>query len=104
MRAPDAIETLAQRLGIDAAQLHRTALAKWVETMTPARAQVVTLALVLGAYEARTGKDAWRRPAYGGDQGVARYLHYVQSLGYPLSQIEEVMAADRADTDVDPDQ
>ena len=96
--------TTAELLGVDAEKLHGTALATWIDTLTPARAQVVTLALVLGAYEARTTKDAWRRNSYGGDHGVAHYLHFVASLGYPLSQIEEVMTGDRPEDDVDPDQ
>lgn len=69
-----------------------------IATATPARAQVLTLALVLGAYESRTTKDSWKNEWYKAD--IERYLHFLAELGYPLSEIEEVAAGDRTPGDV----
>ena len=57
------------------------------------RAQVITLALVLGALEARTGKDALRNPApvrepgddriyYGHTVTSGDYLRFLAANGY----------------------
>ena len=62
------------------------------------RAQVITLALVLGALEARTPKDAWRNANTSlGANGhwsrsvtSAEYAEFLKANGYTLSQIEQV--------------
>jgi ParB family transcriptional regulator, chromosome partitioning protein len=57
------------------------------------RAQVITLALVLGALEARTPKDAWRNstPSWSHHVGSAEYLRWLEAQDYPLSAVEEVI-------------
>ena len=75
-------------------------VASALETVSDQRAQVITLGQVFGGFDSRIQKDSWR----GAVRGVADYLHYLQSLGYPLSQIEEVVAGDRTSDDVDDDQ
>jgi ParB family transcriptional regulator, chromosome partitioning protein len=60
------------------------------------RAQVITLALVLGALEARTPKDAWRgSPSWGHHVGAADLLKFLTDNGYPLSDVERVMVGER---------
>lgn len=59
-----------------------------------ARAQVLTLAVVLGALEARTPKDSWR---YGGGSGYGHsvratdYLAFLAANGYQLADVERVV-------------
>lgn len=53
-------------------------------TASPARAQVIALAIVLGACEAATGVHSWRSP--GTD--TAGYLEALARWGYGLSDIE----------------
>lgn len=59
-----------------------------------ARAQVLTLALVLGALEARTTKDAWRSAgpvSWSRTVTCGDYLRFLAGNGYTLSTVEEVM-------------
>jgi ParB family transcriptional regulator, chromosome partitioning protein len=56
----DGPATAAELLGIDAAAIHK-AVSDLPEG-SDNRALVIALALVLGALEARCGKDAWRNP------------------------------------------
>ncbi|HET8643242.1 MAG TPA: ParB N-terminal domain-containing protein [Pseudonocardiaceae bacterium] len=51
---------------------------------TDSRAQLLTVALILCAYEAATGRDSWRRQS----EDTARYLRYLQALGYELADVE----------------
>ena len=57
------------------------------------RAQVITLALVLGALESRTLKDAWRNatPSWGHHAGSGDYLRWLAANDYPLASVEEVI-------------
>ena len=68
------------------------------------RAQVITLAIVLGALEAKTTKDVWRSPAPLVDEdndsgrfyrfsGVTTgdYLRWLAGQGYTLSEVEQVV-------------
>lgn len=57
------------------------------------RAQVLTLALVLGACESRTPKDAWRNaaPSWGRYASARQYLSWLADNGYALSAVEEVI-------------
>ena len=88
----NALETTAELLGVDSGQ----AVAKLVADL-PAngdgRAQVITLALVLGALESRTPKDAWRNNAggWGHHVGSADYLRWLADNDYPLAPVEEVV-------------
>ncbi|WP_327145279.1 ParB/RepB/Spo0J family partition protein [Nocardia sp. NBC_01327] len=61
-----------------------------ISTAKPTRCQVITLGLVLGAYEKRTGKDAWRFT----DRGVRRYLHFLADNGHHLTAVEQAAAGD----------
>lgn len=60
------------------------ALAAQMARATDARAQLIALALVLSAYEARTGKHSYRKI----DDATSRYLLFLQSIGYVLSDVE----------------
>ncbi|WP_051367478.1 ParB/RepB/Spo0J family partition protein [Hamadaea tsunoensis] len=60
------------------------ALAAQMARATDARAQLITLALILSAYEARTGKHSYRNV----DNATSRYLLFLQSIGYALSDVE----------------
>ncbi|OBF24099.1 nuclease [Mycobacterium kubicae] len=87
----NAVETTAELLGIE-----RAAVAKQASDLGAGgdnRAQVITLALVLGALESATPKDAWRRPAhgYGPRVGSADYLRWLASNDYPLAAVEEII-------------
>lgn len=56
------------------------------------RAWVIVAAMVLGAFESRTGKDAWR----GTDPGIQRYLRFLAEVGasmeFELVDIERAAA------------
>jgi ParB family chromosome partitioning protein len=67
------------------------------------RAQMITLALVLGSLEAKTPKDAWRSAAGAGwshSVKPADYLTFLAANGYPLSAVEEVITGQRSSDDV----
>ena len=87
-----ALDTTAELLGVDNAQ----AVAKQVAEL-PAngdvRAQVITLALVLGALESRTPKDVWRNSnvSWGDHVGSGEYLRWLADNDYPLAPVEEVV-------------
>ena len=84
-RAMDYRNTLAYDLlghTIDAASFTRPALVS--ETTTAARAQVVTVVVMLAAYEEATARDDWRRVS----PATTRYLRYIASQGYPLADVE----------------
>ncbi|MEI4272154.1 hypothetical protein TEK04_10505 [Klenkia sp. LSe6-5] len=61
-----------------------TALAELIGKAGDGRALLLTLVLVLAAYEARTDRNDWRqlRPSTG------RYLLHLQALGYSLADVE----------------
>lgn len=87
----NAVETTAELLGIE-----RAAVVKQASDLGAGgdnRAQVITLALVLGALESATPKDAWRRAAYGYGPhvGSADYLRWLASNDYPLAAVEEII-------------
>ena len=67
---------------------------------------MITLGLVLGSLEARTGKDAWRQPApvrepgedrlhYGRSVTSGDYLRFLAANGYTLAAVEEVITGTR---------
>jgi ParB family transcriptional regulator, chromosome partitioning protein len=60
-----------------------------MESASPARAQVIALAIVLGAYEAQTGPQSWRTP----NTDTADYLQTLTRWGYDLSDIERELVA-----------
>src|ERR1700756_5887244 len=63
------------------------------------RAQVILLALILGALESRTPKDAWRHLGGHGWSSYyvqpAQYLRFLAANGYTLSAIETVISGER---------
>jgi ParB family chromosome partitioning protein len=90
----NALDTTAALLGLDSAQ----AVAKLVADLPvngDGRAQVLTLALVLGALESRTPKDAWRNtmPSWNHHVGAAEYLRWLADNDYALAAVEEVITA-----------
>jgi ParB family chromosome partitioning protein len=85
-------DTAAELLGVEGGQ----AVAKLVADLSAngdGRAQVITLALVLGALESRTPKDAWRGSAgyWARHVGSAEYLRWLTDNGYQLAAVEEVV-------------
>jgi ParB family transcriptional regulator, chromosome partitioning protein len=89
----NALDTTAELLGLDDAH----AVAKLVADLAAngdGRAQVITLALILGALEARTPKDAWRNatPSWTHHVGSADYLGWLRdNADYPLAPVEEII-------------
>jgi ParB family transcriptional regulator, chromosome partitioning protein len=59
-------------------------------TASSNRAQVIGLALVLGACEAATGVHTWRDPI---DAASGRYFAALKRWGYPLSDVEQIVLA-----------
>jgi ParB family chromosome partitioning protein len=59
-------------------------VAKLVDGASDGRAQVVSLAVVLAAYEQATGVHSWRQP----DDATTAYLTFLQAAGYELSPVE----------------
>lgn len=96
LTANKAQATAAELLGIDGG----THSSRWAnETLTTAndaRAQVVILALVLGALEAVTPKSAWRGDGgcWGGVSS-ADYLRFLTEQGYGLADVEDIITGDR---------
>ena len=87
----------AELLGVDGGSAVRK-LVDSLGTGGDARAQIITLALVLGSMEARTPKDAWRTSAGGGWVSSAKpgdYLKFLAAQGYTLSAVEEVITGAR---------
>ncbi len=58
------------------------------------RAEVITLALVLAAYEDATGKHSWRHL----DQATARYLQFLTDAGYTPSPVERLASGQQPTT------
>lgn len=76
-----------------------SAVADLIAKSSEARAQVITLTMVLAAQEGRMAKDSWRTPRANTD----RYLAFLAAHGYHLSPVEEVMAGTRDIDTVDLD-
>ena len=86
------LDTSAELLGVDSAEAVAK-LAAGLAANGDGRAQVITLALVLGPLEARTPKDAWRNttPSWSHHVGSAEYLRWLEAQDYPLSAVEAVI-------------
>jgi ParB family chromosome partitioning protein len=68
----------------------RAAIAPVIDKASEARAQVIALAQVLAAYEARmsgTGKDWWKRSSFGNQDN---YLGFLDQHGHSLAPVENV--------------
>lgn len=97
----NALDTTAELLGLDSGQ----AVAKLVAELPAngdARAQVITLGLILGALESRTPKDAWRNNSgwWGHHVGGAEYLRWLADNDYPLAPVEEVVTKAKSTDEV----
>lgn len=84
-------ERAADLLGTSAAGFSGN-IAQLLSGASEQRAVVVLLGMVLGALEDRTVADAWKHQH---KRGVPEYLRFLHSIGYPLSEIEEVVIGDR---------
>lgn len=84
--------TAAELLGIDEAKLSNGSA---VASVSEARAQVITLGLVLGGYEARLRKFGWKVNDHYLPTHCDEYLRFLRGLGYSLAEIEEVVTGDR---------
>ncbi|WP_406279023.1 ParB N-terminal domain-containing protein [Nocardia sp. NBC_00881] len=93
-----AFGTAVELLGIKGFR-GRDELLAALETAKPARAQVIVLALVLGAYESRCEKTLWRYA----DRGVRRYLAFLRELGHPLVPVELAALGEVKSDDIDID-
>ncbi|OZC62673.1 hypothetical protein CH267_00575 [Rhodococcus sp. 06-621-2] len=70
----------------------REAIAPLIDKASETRAQVLLLAQVLAAYEARmsgTGKDYWRRTSWGNQDN---YLGFLDQHGHVLTPVEQAAA------------
>lgn len=85
-------DTAATLLGVENGQAVAKLVADLPATGDP-RAQVITLALVLGALESRTPKDVWRGSTgyWGRHVGSAEYLRWLADNDYQLAAVEEVV-------------
>ncbi|MEV6138147.1 ParB N-terminal domain-containing protein [Nocardia sp. NPDC051990] len=93
-----AFSTALELLGIKGFRGRDEVLAD-LDTAKPARAQVIVLALVLGAYESRCEKTLWRYA----DRGVRRYLKFLGQLGHPLVPVELAALGEVNSDDIDID-
>ena len=102
-------DVAAELLGIDAAAIHRAV--SDLPAGSDNRALVIALALVVGALEARSGKDAWRNPSpvrepgddrisYGHHVTNGDLLRFLVGQGYTLSAVEEVITGVRTSDEV----
>jgi ParB family transcriptional regulator, chromosome partitioning protein len=64
----------------------KSALGALIEKSSEARAQVLALAQVLSAYEAKTDRDHWQKQFH--QDHVKRYLRFLQANKYDLSPVE----------------
>jgi ParB family chromosome partitioning protein len=68
----------------------RDTLPPLTTTASDARAQVISLGIVLAAIEAATNESLWRHST----ATVRRYLAFLAANGYPLSEVEQLAAAE----------
>jgi ParB family chromosome partitioning protein len=101
-------QTAAELLGLNDSREVRK-LAEGLVEGSDGRAQVITLALVLGALERRTPKDSWRNARAGisgiashmsGTIGADSYLEFLIGCGYTPAPVEQVIAGQRDSDDV----
>lgn len=92
LTTPNALDTTAALLGVDSGQAVAK-LAAELPANGDGRAQVITLAVVLGALESRTLKDCWRNNSGGGVRhvGSGEYLRWLANNDYPLAPVEEIV-------------
>ncbi|TIH26666.1 hypothetical protein [Subtercola vilae] len=73
-------------------------LATLVE-QTPTKAQTISPAIALSAFENAIGRDSWRYPSDTGKE----YLNQLEQWGYHLSPVERIAAGHPAPADDDTD-
>jgi ParB family chromosome partitioning protein len=104
-------DTTAELLGVDNAGAGvRKLIAELSPGSADGRAQVITLALVLGALEALTTKESWRsavpaaaasaNPNWSHQVTSADYLQFLTANGYTLCGVEEIITGARSADDV----
>jgi ParB family transcriptional regulator, chromosome partitioning protein len=71
--------------------LHTNEVLAAITTATDGRAQVIALAIVIGAYESATDVMTWRNP--NTRPWAQRYFALLKDLGYGLSDVEELVLA-----------
>jgi ParB family chromosome partitioning protein len=71
-------------------------LQKLIVCATPERAQMISLGLVLCAFEAGTSRESWRTH----NESTAHYLRFIETQGYKLSVVERRACGEGAE---DPD-
>lgn len=86
----NALENALKLLEIEGGSWRRHELLEAIDAAKPARCQVIVLALVLGAYEKRTGKDCWRYD----DRGVKHYMSFLAEIGHQLVPVELAAAGE----------
>jgi ParB family transcriptional regulator, chromosome partitioning protein len=80
-------ELAALLLGVDTSH-SRQSIAALTQTATDARAQVISLGLVLGAVEESTDTQTWREPT----DTAKRYFAFLAASGYVLAEVEQFAA------------
>jgi ParB family chromosome partitioning protein len=91
-----------QLLGVEPGEALRKLVTHLPPTGDP-RAQVLTLAVVLGALAARTPKDSWRYAGgtgYGHSVRTADFLAFLVANGYELSEVERIITGERSADEV----
>lgn len=84
---------VVELLGGNAQSSLDTHVAKLLKGATENRAQVVALAQILAAVEATTSQQTWRSD--GTTSLGGRYLRFLESAGYPLSDVEKFACTKR---------
>ncbi|WP_280442054.1 ParB/RepB/Spo0J family partition protein [Nocardia brasiliensis] len=80
----NALDNAFKLLGLEGGSWRRHELVEAIESAKPPRCLVIVLALVLGAYEKRTGRDCWRFS----DKGVKHYMRFLAEIGHQLVPVE----------------
>lgn len=70
------------------------ALTEAADAANDKRALVIALGAALAGYEARSGDGAWREN--GDHSPTGRYLRFLATIGYTLSEVEEYAASDHS--------
>jgi ParB family chromosome partitioning protein len=83
-----------QFFGIDRADYWGPDKLAQLVSESPTKAQHVTLAVVLGGFEAATSKETWRHPSVP----MRDYFQRLASWGYVLSEVESLVVGDITET------
>lgn len=83
----------AEWLGIKGTSTYTAPDVSPAKSVTESRCTVVALVQVLAAYESRLNRESWRHN--GTDNDTGRYLRFLASAGYQLSDVEEYAVSDQ---------